>query len=68
MPVEEWQRKTVQLKLRLPPDVAALIRDSAAELEMGAGEYIAAVLRAMHDRPNETAASILEEPRPAPAT
>lgn len=38
--VHEAQRSTVQVKLRLPPDVASSIRSRAAQEEMSISEYI----------------------------
>lgn len=45
MPVEEWQRKTEQLKLRLPKDQAKRLRMRAAEEEVTPQEYLLRLLR-----------------------
>lgn len=47
MPVEEWQRKTEQLKLRLPRDLAEQLRKRAEREEVSAQEYLVRLLR--HD-------------------
>lgn len=43
--IENWQRKTVQILLRLPPDVAASMRDRAAQEEMSLTEYVTRLVR-----------------------
>ena len=45
MPVEEWQRKTEQLKLRLPPEVAAQLRKRAEQEEMTPQAYLLRLLQ-----------------------
>jgi len=43
--VPESQRHTVQLKLRLPPDEAAALRELAAEAQVTVSELVVALMR-----------------------
>ncbi len=42
--IENWQRHTVQILLRLPPDVAASLRARAAREEMTLSGYVARLI------------------------
>lgn len=44
--IEEWQRHTVQVKLRLPPDVAKTLHDRAREAGMRVSAFVARLLGA----------------------
>jgi hypothetical protein len=64
--IPEAMRKTEALKLRLPPDVAATIRECAGNAEMGMSEWVVALIMTMRARPDAMACELLEDLRPAP--
>lgn len=43
--VGEWQRSTEAIKLRLPADVAATIRERAAAEELSLADYVTRLVR-----------------------
>lgn len=45
MPVEEWQRKTEQVKLRLPRELLEQLRKRAEAEEMTVQEYLIRLAR-----------------------
>lgn len=42
--IQNWQRKTEQVLLRLAPETAARLRELATESEMGLSEYVASLI------------------------
>ncbi len=46
MTVEEWQRKTEQLKIRIPKEVMATLRERASADAMTPQAYVLRLLRA----------------------
>ncbi len=61
--VEEWQRKTFKVQLRLPPDVADLLHEKALNEEVGVSEYVTRLMRAMLDNPAVPCGAILDDVR-----
>lgn len=45
MPVEEWQRKTERVTLRLPKELMAQLRKRAEDQELELNEYLARLVR-----------------------
>lgn len=45
MPVEEWQRKTERVTLRLPKELMTQLRKRAEEQELDVNEYLSRLIR-----------------------
>lgn len=45
MPVDEWQRKTERVTLRLPRELMQQLRERAAAQEMPLADYVARLVR-----------------------
>jgi hypothetical protein len=61
--VSEAERNTVAVKLRLPPEVAATLRDAAGDQGMALSAYVARLLTVMQENPGISCGTLLEDIR-----
>lgn len=61
--IENWQRKTVQILLRLPPETAARLRELASDQEVPLSEYVTRLLATMAAHPEVPCGALLADLR-----